>query len=107
MVHKVIALQPVKFRTSVIRQVEVLIADRTVTRPRSQDEWVFLRAGEVHESSNPITGIHPDYLPGERPVSNGGTSMIIVPTAPRPLEFRGLIRLESGPERADESTAVD
>lgn len=105
MVHKVIALQSVKFRTSVTHQVEVLIADRTVTKARSQDEWVFLRAGEVHESSSPITGIHPDYLPGERSVSNGGTSMIMVPAAPRPLEFRGLIRLESCPERAVESTA--
>jgi hypothetical protein len=92
--HKLTALQSVKIRTSVTRQVESRVTDRIVSKPHSQEEWVFLRAGEVHEGSCPVVGVDPDYLPNEKAVRVAGTSMVVVPKAPRPLEFHGLFLLE-------------
>src|SRR5215203_336768 len=92
--HRVTALQPVKFRTMVTRNVETRVADKVLQVPHSQDEWVFLKAGESYESSNPIRAIHPDYLPLEQSTRSGGVPVIFIPSTPRPLEFRGLLRLE-------------
>jgi hypothetical protein len=92
--HKLTALQSVKIRTSVTRQVETRVVDRVISKPHSQEEWVFLRAGETHEGDNPVVGVDPDYLPNERPVRVAGTSMVVVPRSPRPLEFHGLFLLE-------------
>lgn len=94
MAHKLTALQSVKIRTSVTRQVESRVVDRLVTKPHSQEEWVFLRAGEIHEGAGPVVGVDPDYLPGEKSVRVAGTSMVVVPRSPRPLDFHGLFHLE-------------
>ena len=93
--HRVTALQPVKFRTMVTRSVETRVADRLVQTGHSQDEWVFLKAGEVYESSNPIRAIHPDYLPLEQSTRSGGVPVVFIPSSPRPLDFHGLLRLET------------
>jgi hypothetical protein len=92
--HKLTALQSVKIRTSVTRQVESREVDRIVTRSHSQEEWVFLKAGEIHEGPCPVVGVDPDYLPNEKSVRVAGTPMIVVPKTPRPLEFHGLFLLE-------------
>jgi hypothetical protein len=107
MLHKVTALQPVRFRTMVTRDVETRVADHTVNIPHTQDEWVFLKKGETYLSSSPIIAIHPDYMPQERTTRNAGVPMIMIPAAPRPLEFCDLLRLELVPAPPPEPPAPD
>ncbi len=92
--HKVTALRPVKFRTMITRDVDTRVADKIVKIPYSQDEWVFLKTRETYGSASPIIAMHPDYLPKEHSTRNAGVSMVFIPATPRPLEFRGLLRLE-------------
>lgn len=107
MLHKVTALQSVKFRTMVTRDVETRVADHTIKIPHTQDEWVFLRKDESYLSSSPIIAIHPDYMPQERSTRNAGVPMIMIPAAPRPLDFCDLLRLELVPAPPPEPRPPD
>lgn len=91
----------------VTRDVETRVGDRIVSIPHTQDEWVFLKKGETYLSASPIVAIHPDYMPQERTTRNAGVPMIMIPVAPRPLEFCDLLHLELVPAPPPEPPAPD